>query len=91
MIKKECIIKSKSNYGTNSITKFSLLHSNKKELEDAVYIEVHTVIPSNDLLEQYQKRGYVIMAEENHLIGKKVFGIKISTLLKGLKNIDIKK
>ena len=90
MIKKECVIKSKSNYGTDSFTRFTLLHFSEKEIEDAVHIEVHTVIPSNDLLVQYQKDGYTIFAEGDKLIGDKSFCIKVDTQIKGIKGLKLK-
>lgn len=84
-----CSVASNSNYGESAVTNFKILHViGEDDKRNALIIEVSTVIGKRNI-KSYQKDGYTISEAYNKIWAKKKFGIKVDTLLRGLKSLEL--
>ena len=84
-----CSVVSNSNYGKSAVTGFKILHIVGEDgKRNALIIEVSTIIGKRNI-KSYQKDGYIISEAYNKIWASKKFGIKVDTLLRGLKSLEL--
>ncbi len=84
-----CSVVSNSNYGKSAVTDFKILHViGEDDKRNALIIEVSTIINKRNI-KSYQNDGYTISQAYNKIWAKKKFGIKVDTLIHGLKQLEL--